>query len=391
MKTVVRKKNFLVLDVGTTGVKALVFDSFLNLTVRVYQPLKKSFPQPGWVEQSPQELVKTSRKALGQAIKQSGLSENDFVGLGIANQRETTILWNKRTGRPVYSAIVWEDNRTKGFCQGLKKEWEMIVRKKTGLTVDSYFSASKIHWMLKNSALAKRILKEKNLLFGTVDSWLLWNFTGQHLTDYTNASRTLLFNIRTLKWDKELLEIFDIPRAVLPAVKSSRADFGVLNKDILGFSLPVLAICGDQQASFYAARALTSQKAKATKVTYGTGTFITQDLGQRFLLKESFFTTLVPNGQKPHYALEAKIARGGKEAEALMKQPDKLKKFLRQLALQADKYLKLLPRRPKEIVIDGGVSRFPDLARLQEKISGLSVTKQRTYDGTALGMALLLK
>ncbi len=404
MKTAVRKKYFLVLDIGTTGVKAIVFDSSFNLKKRVYLPLKKSFPQPGWVEQNPQELVKTSQKALRQVIKESGLSGNDFYGLGITNQRETTILWDKKTGQPVYPAIVWEDNRTKEFCQGIKKEWGTMVRKKTGLEIDSYFSASKIRWILENSAEAKRVLRKKNLLFGTVDTWLLWNFTGQHLTDYTNASRTLLFNIRTLKWDRELLKIFQIPAGLLPQVRPSRANFGRLKADVLGFSLPVMAICGDQQASFYAALSSSEMRlprrsalgeaprndfCSIIKVTYGTGTFIMQDLGQRFLIKEPFFTTLVPNGQRPHYALEAKITQGGKEAEALMKKPEELKKFLRQLTIQVDRYLKLLPQKPKEIVIDGGVSRFPDLAPLQEQISGLAIKKQRIYDGTALGVALI--
>ena len=216
-----RKKFRLVLDVGTTGIKAFVFDEKFRQVTKVYQKLKKRFPRRGWVEQDPHELVEVSRQVLRQAIKESKAARADFLGLGITNQRETTILWDKKTGLPIYSAIVWEDTRTKNFCRWLQFFHGRTVLNKTGLPIDPYFSASKINWLLHHLPAAKILLDKKRLLFGTVDSWLLWNFCQghPHLTDETNASRTLLFNLRTRRWDKELLKIFEVPAQILPPVQ----------------------------------------------------------------------------------------------------------------------------------------------------------------------------
>lgn len=403
----------LVLDIGTTGVKAFVFDADLNPRARVYLPLEKSYPQKGWVEQNPSELVKTSQKALRQAVKQSGVSASSFVGLGITNQRETTILWNKKTGRPVYPAIVWEDLRTAKYCQILSKKFNKQVREKTGLTIDPYFSASKIHWILSHIPTAKKSAQEKNLLFGTVDTWILWNFLkGQpHLTDMTNASRTCLFNIKTKKWDKDLIKIFfrkedclSIEK-ILPRVQPSASHFGKTKSEILGFSLPILAVCGDQQASLAAAlnsseirlprrsafgRAPRNDFCNTTKVTYGTGTFIMQILGPKFSLHEPFFTTLAPTTGKRIYVLEYKIACCGKKVKSLLKQPAKLRCLYLNLAKQVADRLKQLPVRPKEIIVDGGVSRSDELLRLQSEAAKLPVRRQKIYDGTALGVAGLM-
>lgn len=384
-----KQKHFLVLDIGTTAIKACVFDSALNLAARTSYPLKKSFPQAGWVEQSPKELVKISQKALWKTFKASKLKPTDFLGLAVTNQRETTILWDKKTGLAVYPAIVWEDLRTRKFCQKLSTPYSRVVRQKTGLTIDSYFSATKIRWILDNVPAASKLAAAKQLLFGTVDAWILWNFTGQHATDYTNASRTLLFNIKTLQWDKELLEIFGVPAEILPKVKFSAANFGALKKDILGFSLPVLAVCGDQQASFYSAWRLAKYPKAVTKVTYGTGTFIMQGLDKRFLLKDGLFTTLAPGHGRAQYVLEGKIARGGKQAEVVMNNPRQLHKFLQSLTKDVNVFLKKLPLQPEEIIIDGGVSRFPELAYLQARAGRAIVRKQKIYDGTALGAAML--
>lgn len=388
-KTLPAKKVVLVLDLGTTGVKAFVFDAFLNPLSRVYYSLKKSFPQKGWVEQNPVELVKTAQKALKQAVRQSGLAAKDFLGLGITNQRETTILWHKKTGQPVYPAIVWEDERTKSFCQSLAKEFGLVARRKTGLTIDSYFSASKIRWILENIPAAKKLASRQHLFFGTPDTWLLWNFTGKHFTDYTNASRTLLFNIRTLRWDKELLKIFQIPENILPQVKPSAAFYGSVKKEVLGFSLPILALGGDQQASLYAALNGSTGLGQ-TKITYGTGTFIMQVIGRKFQLKEPFFTTLTALGGQTAYALEAKIACCGKKVEKELNQPAKLNEILADLGQKVDYYLKKLPYRPKKVMIDGGVTRCPALAKIQAEISKVTIVKQKIPDGTALGIAKLI-
>lgn len=379
----------LVLDVGTTGVKAFVFDRNCQIVFKVYQKLNKKIPQPGRVEQNPLELLKKSRIALRRAIRLSGIKKKDFLALGITNQRETTILWNKENDQPVYPAIVWEDSRTKKFCAGMDKKFGRRVRQKTGLPIDAYFSASKIKWLFDNVPKVKKLAAEKKLIFGTVDSWLLWNFleNNPHLTDYTNACRTLLFNILTLKWDKELLEIFGVPGQILPAVRPSLSLFGKLKNDIIGFSLPVLAVCGDQQAGMVAA----GLKRKTTKVTYGTGIFIMYSLGRRFILRQPFFTTLIPSYSRPKFALEAKIGGCGQAMEKVLGRPVLMYKLALKLAKEVDFYLKKLPDRPGRIVIDGGVTQYNLLPLIQQKISKIPVWVQKIYDGTALGIAMLMK
>jgi len=383
------KNNLLVLDIGTTGIKAFVFNKKLEIVVRVYKPLKKYFPQKGWVEQNPQEFVSVSKKALQQAVRASALPKNSFFGLAITNQRETTILWNKKTGKPVYPAIVWEDVRTKNLCADWRRRFEKTVRQKTGLSIEPYFSASKIRWILDNIKSVKLLLQQKRLVFGTVDSWIMWNFLKgkPHLIDYTNASRTLLFNIKTLAWDRKLGRIFQIPPQILPCAKPSQSLFGTLQKDILGVALPVRAVCGDQQASMYAA----GIKKGTAKTTYGTGTFIMQILGPRFKMQKPFFTTLAPNAKRPFYALEAKIDCCGRKINSLLKKPKLLRLCLEKLARGVDKYLRKLPYQPKELIIDGGVTQAAYLVEIQSKISDMIIKKQKIFDGTALGAAMMMQ
>ncbi len=381
--------NTIVLDIGTSSIKAFIFDSSFNIVAQTHKPLKRFFPKRGWVEQDPRELLSVSKNALREITKKSHLNQNSFSGLGITNQRETTICWDKKTGNPIYPAIVWEDTRTRRISSKLKKVFGKKIRAKTGLTTDPYFSATKIHWILKNIDSAKQLVDSGRLAFGTVDSWILWNLLeGQpHITDYTNASRTLLFNIVNLKWDKELLKIFEIPASILPRAMPSRASFGNLKKDILGFSLPINAVCGDQQASLFAAGTTKG----VTKVTYGTGTFVMQSQGSSFGLNKNFFTTLVPGRKKPLYALEAKVARSGKAIEKVLHQPKKLKSLFVRLSKKVDKFLDKLPHKPKEIVVDGGATQAKLLLQLQAATSKLTVKKQRIFDGTALGVAMLTK
>lgn len=381
---------FLVLDIGTTGVKALVFDESLKIRSRVYKKLKKSFPKKDWVEQSPLEIVRVSEELLKQAIKKSRVKKSEIKGLGITNQRETTILWDKSTGKPVYPAIVWEDQRTKAYCEKIKKLRGSLIRQKTGLPTDSYFSASKIHWILGNIPLAEKTLKNHNLLFGTVDSWLVWNLTSEknHLTDYTNSSRTLLFDIREFEWDNSLLKIFGVPSEILPAAKPSVSFFGNLDKKILGFQLPVITVCGDQQASLYAA----GNGKGVTKVTYGTGAFIMQDLSDNFLRHNHFFTTLTPaDMNSASYALEAKVEGCGTIVTPLLKKPEELRKAILKIVRAVDAYLKKLPIKPEEVIIDGGVTRYKNLASLQSEVSKIKIRKQDIFDGTSLGIVKLMK
>ncbi|MFN7088906.1 MAG: FGGY family carbohydrate kinase, partial [Candidatus Paceibacteria bacterium] len=298
-------KYFVVLDVGTTLVKAFIFDTRLNVVTKAYKHLHKKQPKAGWVEQSPQELLSVSEETLRKVIAASGLAPSSFAALGITNQRETTICWDKSRGKALCPAIVWEDSRTEKICSDLGKKYGKLIRQKTGLYIDSYFSASKIKWILENVAETRQFVKNGELAVGTVDSWLLYHFldSNRHFTDYTNAARTLLFDIKTLEWDLELLELFGIPPDILPQVLPSQSFFGDFKKSVFGFSLPLRAVCGDQQASMYSA----GVEDGTTKVTYGTGTFVMQILGKKFALFDDFFTTLVPNSKKPLYALEAKI------------------------------------------------------------------------------------
>lgn len=382
------KKYALVLDIGTSGVKAFVFDDNLNVVVQTDKPLVKHFPHDGWVEQNPEELLETSRDVLREAVTKSGIDGHSFISLGITNQRETTILWDKKSGKPVYPAIVWEDKRTKQECIKWKSQFGETVRTKTGLFVDPYFSASKIWWVLNNVAEAENLLKNHELIFGTVDTWFLWNCLdgNPHFTDYTNASRTLLFNIQTLAWDKELLDLFIIPSEILPSFKPTQYVFGNLKREILDFSLPVLAVCGDQQAGLYAA----GQDVGTTKATFGTGSFIMQKIGQSFSLIEPFFTTLTADRQQPNYALEAKLDFYGNKIKSVLFNPEALKFTLTELAKKVDGYLKKLPIQIKNLVIDGGATRDGQLSSIQSEISQIPVRDQVIYDGTALGVAKML-
>ncbi len=376
-------KYYLVLDVGTTGIKALVFSQNLEIVGRAYKRIKKTHPKPGWVEQSPLELLKVSKQVLKTAVRESRIPLKSLCAFGLTNQRETTIVWNRKDGKSIYPAIVWEDKRTAKECALLKqKGLEPIARRKTGLFIDPYFSATKLSWILKKQK------SNSNLLFGTVDTWVLWNLLEgkPHFTDWTNASRTLLYNIRTLKWDNELLKIFEVPKAMLPQVRPSQSNFGWLRKDILGVRLPVRAVCGDQQASMYG----VGMHAGVVKVTYGTGTFLVQNLGRKYVLKQPFFTTLMPGAKRPQFALEAKIEGSGAAVDKVLHDTNKLDKALRHIAKDVDVYLKKLPLRPKALVVDGGITRDGRMVSIQAKVSRIKVRRQITDDGTALGVAKLL-
>jgi len=389
-----KERNIAVLDMGTTAVKAIIFDHRLNAIARASYSLEKKFPRPGWVEQDPQEYIIAAKSVLREAVRSSCIERRTLAALGITNQRETTILWNKKTSKPLYPAIVWEDSRTKEACDALKRTEKQLIKKRTGLNADPYFSASKIQWILASVPEAYQLVQQKKLAFGTVDSWILWNFlqSQRHYTDYTNASRTLLYNIKNLEWDEKLCELFSVPQSLLPDVLPSMSFFGRIHENILGVSVPIFSVCGDQQASMYAALALHKKRGVAvTKATYGTGTFIMQSLGKRFELDRHFFTTLIPSLDDPQYALEAKVQCGAKQVEPVLGKPKKLHKILRSIARKTDAYIKFLPERPKELIIDGGVSRDGIVGGLQAALSNLSVRMQKIYDGTALGAALLAR
>jgi len=373
-------KLALVLDIGTTGIKALLFDEQNQIVKKVYKKIGKVFPEEGWVEQDPQELLDVSRTLLREVCDDVDLHR--IVGMGITNQRETTIIWDKITGEPVYPAIVWEDARTKAYCEQIKQTHESTINNKTGLTSDSYFSASKIHWILNNVSVPE------TARFGTVDTWILWNLCKDqpHVTDCTNASRTLLYNIRDAAWDSELLDIFQVPESLLPDVLPSQSLFGELQEDVVGTNLPVRAVAGDQQASLFAAGTSTH----TTKVTYGTGAFLVQVIGDTFQHHAPFFTTLVPGKDCSLFALEAKVADCGRRVDDALEDDAKLRRVIEEIAHEVDAYIKRLPTTPKEIVIDGGVVRDGIMKEVQERISGIPVVQQDPFDGTALGVAKLI-
>ncbi len=384
------KPYLLVLDVGTTGIKALVFDQDATLIGKAYKRLNKFFPHAGWVEQNPREILSVSKKVLQQVVKETKIDVKDIRSFGMTNQRETVIVWDKQTGSPVYPAIVWEDRRTRSVCAKLKQSHEAIVRTKTGLGIEPYFSASKIHWVLENVPRAKKLFDVGRLLCGTVDTWLLWNLCEHHphVTDETNASRTLLFDIRTRKWDKELLALFQVPGTILPNVLPSRAHFGVLNPKILGISIPVEAVCGDQQSSLFAA--LSSVKStRVTKVTYGTGVFLMQTF-TTFKTHPDFYTTIAATSGKPLYALEAKIEGSAAAIDRVLTKPSALRRMLTMLAKKVDVRLKQFPIQPPVIVIDGGITRDGLLKEIQGSVSSVRVIQQDPYEGTGLGIAKLL-
>ena len=386
----VKSSYILVLDVGTSGIKAFVFDANENIVAKVNHSLSKSFPKSGWVEQNPQEIITIAKAVLRDVTKLAKVSLSNYIGFGITTQRETVLAWDKQTSEPIYPAIVWQDIRTEEWCKQQSFKHVELIRDKTGLPLDPYFSASKIRWLIKNIPKAKKLLQKKQLAVGTIDSWLLWNLVqgSPHVTDYTNASRTLLFNIKTLTWDEELLAIFDVPHDVLPVAMKSDSNYGILRKDILNIEIPILAVAGDQQASLYAA----GVEAGTTKITYGTGTFTMQISGSEFILHEPFFTTLAINSDKqPWYALEAKATSGIENADEVLKNPVILETHLKNLVQRADDYIKYLPQKPMEVVIDGGWIRDGKILQFHKNISTFSIREQKVYDGTALGIDRLIQ
>ncbi len=260
------------IDLGTTGVRCVIFDRSAKPVSKAYRELSLSYPQPGWVEQDPEELFRATLSAMRGAIFQKAIPPEDIVSFGITNQRETTIVWDRTTGEAVYPAIVWQDRRTAAECERLRQDGvENDVRARTGLPLDPYFSATKLSWILKHVPQARARAENGEILFGTPDTWLLWKLTGAHLTDTSNASRTLLFNIYKLTWDEDLAGIFSIPLKCLPQVQPSLSQYASIKPEFIGRSVPITGILGDQQAALFGHVGLSRG---ATKVTWGTGAFL---------------------------------------------------------------------------------------------------------------------
>ena len=306
-------KYILALDQGTSSSRAIVFDHDGNCCSVAQMEFTQYFPQPGWVEHNPMEIWSSEAAVIAEAITKLGINGLDIAAIGITNQRETTIVWDAETGVPVYNAIVWQDRRTSAFCDSLK-ELGLVdkIREKTGLIIDAYFSGTKIKWILDNVAGAREKAEAGKLRFGTVDSWLVWQLTrGEvHVTDVTNASRTMLFNINTLEWDDELLSMLGIPRSMMPQVKSSSEVYGYTKTTIFAHEVPIAGIAGDQQAALFGQMCT---EPGSVKNTYGTGCFLLMNTGSKPILSQNNLLTTVAwkLGAEVSYALEGSIFVGG--------------------------------------------------------------------------------
>ncbi|RKP49133.1 glycerol kinase GlpK [Trinickia fusca] len=303
----------LALDQGTTSSRAMLFDRKGNIVSVAQKEFRQIYPHPGWVEHDPQEIWSTQAGVAAEAVTRAGLNGTSIAAIGITNQRETTIVWDRETGQPIYNAIVWQDRRTAELCDELKAQGlEEKVRAKTGLPIDAYFSATKIRWILDNVEGAREKAKQGKLAFGTVDSWLVWNFTKHalHITDVTNASRTMLFNIHTMQWDNDLLEALDIPRSMLPEVRSSSELYGTTVTTVFASKIPLAGIAGDQQAALFGQMCT---KSGMVKNTYGTGCFLMMNTGTKPIeSKNNLITTVAWKiGNEVNYALEGSIFIAG--------------------------------------------------------------------------------
>ncbi len=307
------EKYILAIDQGTTSSRAIVFDKKGNTVCVAQKEFTQYFPQPGWVEHDAEEIWSTQAGVAAEAVAKKGLVADSIAAIGITNQRETVVVWDKHTGKPVYNAIVWQDKRTSAYCDELKNQGKNdLIRQKTGLVIDSYFSGTKVKWILDNVEGARAKAEKGDLLLGTIDTWLVWNFTKgeRHVTDVSNASRTLLFNINTMKWDDELLELLTIPKSMLPEVKQSSEVYGHTNSTFYDAKIPISGIAGDQQAALFGQMCT---KPGMVKNTYGTGCFMLMNIGDKPTVSKNNLLTTVAwqiNGQTT-YAFEGSIFIAG--------------------------------------------------------------------------------
>jgi glycerol kinase len=304
-------KYIVALDQGTTSSRSVIINESQEIIAMNQQEFTQIFPQSGWVEHNANDILNTQLSTLKKTIKQANIHPSEIAGIGITNQRETTVVWHKKTGKPIYNAIVWQDKRTANICEKLKENGlENHVRKTTGLVIDSYFSATKINWILNNIEGARLEADKGNLLFGTIDTWLLWNLTNGkiHATDYSNASRTMLYDIKNLCWDKKLLKELNIPISILPEVKPSSHYFGDYELD--GHKIPITGIAGDQQAALFGQACFNKGDAKNT---YGTGCFMLMNTGENLEYSKNGLLTTIAWGinNKVYYALEGSVFIAG--------------------------------------------------------------------------------
>ncbi|MBO5331928.1 MAG: glycerol kinase GlpK [Alistipes sp.] len=307
------EKYILSLDQGTSSSRAIVFDHKGQIRSVAQREFTQYFPKPGWVEHNPHEIWSSQASVIAEAITAIDINGHNIAGIGITNQRETTIVWDRETEEPIYNAIVWQDRRTSEYCDSLKEAGHTeFIRSRTGLIIDAYFSATKIKWILDNVPGARERAEKGKLMFGTVDTWLIWRLTrgDVHVTDVSNASRTMLFNIHTLQWDEDLLHLFDIPLSMMPEVRSSSEVYGHTKSTIFAHEVPIAGIAGDQQAALFGQMCV---EPGAVKNTYGTGCFLLMNSGEKPIdSKNNLLTTVAWKiGDKVNYALEGSIFVGG--------------------------------------------------------------------------------
>ena len=443
------EKYILALDQGTSSSRAIVFDKYGQTKAVSQKEFTQIFPKPGWVEHNPMEIWSSQASVIAEAITSIDINGLNIAAIGITNQRETTIVWDADTGEPVYNAIVWQDRRTSEFCDCLKRDGRTdLIRSKTGLIIDAYFSATKILWILENVPGARKRADEGKLRFGTVDTWLIWMLTrGEvHVTDVTNASRTMLFNIHTLEWDKELLNLFGIPESMMPEVKSSSEVYGYTKTTLFAHEVPIAGIAGDQQAALFGQMCT---EPGSVKNTYGTGCFMLMNSGERPIMSSNNLLTTIAwkIGDTVNYALEGSIfvagsvvqwlrdglgiIRSSSEVEALAASvPDNggvyfvpaltglgaphwdqyakgsiyglsrgstaahiARAALEGIAFQTMDIVNAMQRDAgvtlKELKVDGGASRNNLLMQFQADILGTSVIRPIVTETTALGAAYL--
>ncbi len=307
-------KIIMAIDQGTTSTRAMLFNSEGEILNKAQQEFEQIYPRPGWVEHDPQEIWETTKTVMSSVLQEVKFTAQDIAGIGITNQRETTLIWDKNTGEPIFNAIVWQCRRTTDMCSNLKKRGlEDKFQKKTGLLLDPYFSGTKIKWILDHVEGARKKARNGDLLFGTIDSWLVWKLSGEekHVTDYTNASRTLVYNIKDLEWDQELLEILDIPAEILPEVQSSSSIFAYTDPtNFFGCKKPIAGIAGDQQSATFAQACL---KKGMIKSTYGTGAFMLMNTGTEPYISDNGLLTTIGWGleEEINYCLEGSIFNAG--------------------------------------------------------------------------------
>jgi len=343
------QQYLLSIDQGTTSSRAIIFNQHAQVVTTAQQEFEQHFPFDAWVEHQPQQIWQSVLETCQQALKQADIQSSQIAGIGITNQRETTVLWDRQTGEPIYNAIVWQDRRTAEYCQQLKRKgYEAEVLEKTGLLLDPYFSASKINWLLENVEGARERAEKGQLAFGSIDSYLLWKLTGgqEHKTDATNACRTLLFNIHQQQWDQQLLELFNIPAAILPQVCDNAHDFGVTQAGLFGSEIPICAMAGDQQAALIGQACFEKGMAKST---YGTGCFLMLNTGQQALTSQNRLLTTVAYrlAGQTCYALEGSIFMAGATIQ-----------WLRD-GLQLIQYAKDSEQLASQLAVDHGVYMVP--------------------------------